>query len=230
MNMKNGLSHNYADSFSISGIMRVFLEKIKNSIDVCLPVKVVAYDRKENTVSVEHCINMLSTKGETISRGKVMNVPVFNFGGGGFVMSFPLNAGDFGWLVASDRDISLFKQNKGKASPNTLRKHNFSDAFFIPDKIFNTNIDADDMSAFILQSIDGATKFVMQNGEIKICAENIKIVSQQIDIEGNVSLDGDLDVAGEVSASKDVITNGVSLLKHVHTGVTAGGSTSGGPK
>lgn len=45
-----------------------------------------------------------------------------------------------------------------------------------------------------------------------------------------ITLDGDVHVTGDVTVDGDVTAAGVSLRHHVHTGVTAGSSTSGEPQ
>lgn len=55
-------------------------------------------------------------------------------------------------------------------------------------------------------------------------------------IQGPVTIEGDVDVTGEVSvdggvtASDDVKAGDISLQKHVHGGVQAGGATTGAPQ
>lgn len=61
-------------------------------------------------------------------------------------------------------------------------------------------------------------------GKIEIVAKNIKIESPDIKVIGNI------DIQGVVNVSNDVVANGISLTKHKHSGVKAGGDISGGPQ
>ncbi|WP_337235984.1 Gp138 family membrane-puncturing spike protein, partial [Vibrio cholerae] len=75
---------------------------------------------------IKPLVMMLTTDDEKISRAPVANIPVFRFGGGGFFIRAPIKPGDFGWLKASDRDISLIFQRGGlEDQPNTTRLHSF---------------------------------------------------------------------------------------------------------
>jgi len=56
------------------------------------------------------------------------------------------------------------------------------------------------------------------------------ITADQLNITGNVAIDGDLSVTGTVTADTDVVGGGKSLKDHKHTGVTAGGGVSGPPQ
>lgn len=56
------------------------------------------------------------------------------------------------------------------------------------------------------------------------------ITADQINITGNVAIDGDLSVTGTATADTDVVGGGKSLKGHKHLGVTAGGGVSGIPQ
>ncbi|RIQ09850.1 hypothetical protein D0837_18180, partial [Bordetella avium] len=82
-----------------------------------------------NRAVVRPLIMVGTTDGRKISRGAIPNIPVFRFGGGGFFVRFPIKPGDFGWIKANDRDVSLMFQRGGQEDwPNTERLHSFSDA------------------------------------------------------------------------------------------------------
>jgi phage baseplate assembly protein V len=48
-------------------------------------------------------------------------------------------------------------------------------------------------------------------------------------IKGDVTIEGNLSIAGKAEASEDVIGGGISLKSHKHTGVAAGGAQSEPP-
>jgi len=47
---------------------------------------------------------------------------------------------------------------------------------------------------------------------------------------GGVSIEGNVDVTGTLTASVDVEADGISLASHTHSGVQSGGSNTGGPQ
>ncbi len=51
-----------------------------------------------------------------------------------------------------------------------------------------------------------------------------------IRLVGPVTVEGDLDLQGAMTATGDVVADGKSLKTHTHTGVQAGGAFSGPPK
>lgn len=62
----------------------------------------------------------------------VSNVPVQFPGGGGMILTFPLQAGDTGWLTFADRSIDAWKLQGGSQLPTDARRHSWADALFIP--------------------------------------------------------------------------------------------------
>jgi len=68
-----------------------------------------------------------------------VDCPVLFSGGGGYVGTFPLAAGDEGLLVFASRCIDAWWQS-GKVSPQAeLRMHDLSDGFFVPLAFSNPN-------------------------------------------------------------------------------------------
>lgn len=61
-------------------------------------------------------------------------------------------------------------------------------------------------------------------GGVNLSAPNVDIDSP------SVTMSGDLDVTGTVTAGTDVLGGGISLKTHVHGGVQSGGSTTGLPQ
>lgn len=208
----------------LSGTMRYVLTKWLQNTDDMLPAKVIAYDRTLNRASVQALISVVTTNNTIVQRPVIASIPVLQLGGGGFVLSFPIQSGDIGWIKASDRDISLFlqsiKSSGGVISPpNTVRKHSFEDAMFIPDTMFKTvTIAGEDANHVVLQSLDGTTKIAMGNGTIKILAPTSMSITTPT-----------LTVNGEVVATGNVTGQGTSLHTHVHSGVTTGGGNTGSP-
>lgn len=93
------------------------------------------------------------------------------------------------------------------------------------------------MSAFcdaIPEPSEGKCLFIDAYGTtIKIDKGGVEIVAGVTKIQGNVEINGDVSVSGkveaqgEVTSSVDVKGGGISLIGHVHGGVTSGGSMTG---
>ena len=145
--------------------------QINLRLEVCQPAIVKSYDREKNTVTVVPAITEPTATGEFVERCEI-DVSVLSPCGGGFVMNFPLKEGDTGWLLASDRDISLFKQQRTVINPNTYRVHTLEDAFFIPDRVNNFKVENEDNANVVIQSLDKNVKISMGEKEIKLTTKN----------------------------------------------------------
>lgn len=199
-------SVNPADDGSMAGMMRLVLDKFLQNVDDCLPAKVISFDRNKNRATVQPLIMMLTTQNQKVARAQVASVPVFQIGAGGFVLNFNLKPGDFGWLKATDRDISLFMNSFRQTGPNTLRKHSFEDAVFFPDRMRGYNIAEEDAENCVLQSVDGSVKISLGTTKITIAAPEIELVSASLTHNGtNIGDD------------------------HRHSGVDTGPSNTGTP-
>jgi len=204
-----------ADEDSLPGTFKRVLAKFLQGVDDCLPAVVIAYDRAKNRATVQPLVMMGTTGGEKVSRAQVAEVPVFNIGGGGFVLSFPLAPGDFGWLKATDRDLSLILQGGvSEEWPNTKRMHSFQDGFFLPDVMRQWILNAEDEERAVLQTTDGATRIAIAPGLVKITATDTLV-------------NGKLHVTGDITTDADVKAGAITLKTHVHTSATAGTPTSG---
>lgn len=199
---------NPANSGTLVGAFSTALrDALKNTANA-LPAKIVSYNRDENRASVQPMIAMLTTDNVGVSRAQITNIPVYQVGGGGFILSFPLNQGDLGWIIACDRDISLFSESYLEKAPNTMRLHDFGDSFFLPDPMTGYTIAVEDDQNAVLQSLDSSVKISISGDSVKIQTPvNVTIESPQINLVGNVSIDGDLDVQGSIDATDDISTD-----------------------
>ena len=201
-----------ANDGDFAGVMTDVLQNFLRGVDDMIPAKVVSYDDTTNRAVIKPLVMLGTTDGQKISRAQLSNIPVFRFGGGGFFIRFPVKAGDFGWLKATDRDMSLIMQRGGLEDwPNTLRQHSFSDGMFFPDTLKSWVIDGANADALVIQSIDGSVCVSLHSGKVKIEAADIEVV-------GNMSVTGTM------------TNNGVNIgSSHVHSGVQSGTSNTGGP-
>jgi hypothetical protein len=197
-----------ADEDNMAGLFRHVFAKLMQGVDGMLPAIVVAFngDRDAPRVTVQPQIALVTTGGAQVSRAQIASLPVFQFGAGGFLLSFPIKTGDFGWILANDRDISVYLQSGELSRPQTFRKQNFADAIFIPDAMRNYTIDPTDEDNVVLQKADGSVKITLGDNTIKLAATNVNIVSTTLTHNGK-----------NVGAT------------HVHNGVTVGIGNTGAP-
>lgn len=163
---------------TLEGVIELALRKHSQNFNVQLPCELLAYDRVKNRATVRPLISKVQTSGNIIRLAQVASVPVLALGGGNVCMTFALKRGDFGWIEASDRDISLFLQSMQDAPPNTLRLHDYSSSRFVPDAfrryIFNA---ADDSESMVIQSYDGTVKICLDPARIRVIAPTVAVTA-----------------------------------------------------
>lgn len=191
-----------ADNYSLVGAVKFAFQKSQQNMNSMLPARVIAYDRTTNRAQVQIMINLITTGGQQVPRPQVASVPVFIFGCAGFSISMPLTTGDLGWLIANDRDISLFLQTYEQTPPNTTRMNNFSDGVFLPDAMKSQNINSGNTNDLIIQSNDGSMTIELGTDATNNNAPSVNItggvinltladpVTQFVRIFGNLWLSG----------------------------------------
>lgn len=206
-----------ADDGSLAGTLRTTFRKLMQEAEHMLPARVLAYDRERNVATVQPVIAVLTTAGQAVPRAQIAEVPVVALGGGGFVLHFPLRAGDLGWIEASDRDISLFLQSLEESPPNTTRLHSFSDSRFLPDVLRQFDASAVGTDAAALQSVDGSVRVELSPSRLLLVAPEVVVQTPKAEFTGDVT------VAGEATIS------GIAFTTHRHGQTQPGSGQSGEP-
>lgn len=207
---------NTANAGSLPGGIRDALSKwLRNDVDDMLPAQVISYNRTTNRAVVRPLVMVGTTDGTKVSRASIANIKVFRFGGGGYFMSFPIKPGDFGWIKANDRDISLVMQSKGGEDwPNTKRLHSFSDAMFFPDTIKDWVISGGNLDGVVLQSLDGTRSIAINAGSIDVVSPVVNVTAPSTSITGDVTINGNVAIVGAT-----VTHNGTNIGDtHTHSG------------
>lgn len=170
----NNPSINPADNGTLAGAVTFSFQKMLQNVNGMLPAQVISYDRSTNRAKVQLLINIVGTDGSQYSRPQLAAIPVFVFGGGGFRLSFPLNSGDQGWVIANDRDISNFLNSYKQTSPNTSRIKNFSDGVFFPDVMKGLDtISGGDANNAVLSNSSGTVTISISDTGVTITSPSI---------------------------------------------------------
>lgn len=195
------------------------------SIKVCLPAKIISFDREKGVCSAALMVRPISKAGLYLTLPDLANVPVVFPEGGGYALNLPLKEGDGGYIVFNDFDISKFKETLNLSSCNTGRQHDFCDGVFIPAGLRQISISGEDAGRAVFQSLNGATKISLGQSDIKIKGDTY--LNGNLSVDGDVSVSGNISAQGTITAQIDVIGGGISLKGHTHGGVTGGGSNTG---
>lgn len=200
-------SRDPANDGTLVGMLKQFAQKNLQNMDDCLPAVVIAFDRVANRATVQPMIKVLGTNGQSISRAQIASVPVFQIGGGGFMLNFNLKPGDLGWIKATDRDTSLYLQGCTEQQPNSQRMHSFNDGVFLPQIMQGFTIDPEDAENAVWQTLDGTVRVALWSDRVKITAPRTVVESPVVEVEASTSvlitsptttIDGELVVTGDV--------------------------------
>jgi hypothetical protein len=237
-------SRNPGEDNNLTGGLRNILRKTFQNIHGQLPASVVVYDRVKNRAQVKIMIPIVGTNGTIKSRDPIASIPVLALGGGGFCINFPLKPGDFGWIRANDRDISLFLQSLAESKPNTFRLHSFEDGMFVPDAFNKYTFDqTDDAANMVIQSYDGTVKITLGPNTINIDAsQNIKLTAPNITLAASTETHftgggtAVFDVAttfnqpvtiNDGATMNDATIAGFEFAGHAHSNGNGGANTGG---
>lgn len=122
----------------MSEVMALWEDRISRRIRVCLPVEVLSYDNKAQTVTVKPQIQDTYLDQNGVVQAEVLqalsNVPVQFARGGKLRITFPVVANDTGIIVMADRSLDawLTASSPTDTAPLDARRHNLSDAIYIP--------------------------------------------------------------------------------------------------
>lgn len=207
------------------GAFRFLLRQFALDFQNMLPAQVVKFDRKANLVRVKPLIMFVDIRDRTIPRNELIDINALSLGAGNYHISFPIAPGDLGWIYASDRDISLFKQSLNEQAPPTDRLHRFEDGLFIPDVFRKYTINAEDEGAMVIQSTNSDTRISIRQDNIKITAPVKVLVDVPL-----AQFTKDVIIDGELLVKKDTTVNGnttILLNTTVGGGLAALGTAPG---
>lgn len=194
-------------------------------IKVCLPAKIISFDREKGVCSAALMVRPISKAGLYLTLPDLVNIPVVFPEGGGYGLNLPLKPGDCGYIVFNDVDIAKFKETLNLSSCNTGRQHDFCDGVFIPAGLRQVSISGEDAGRAVFQSLNGAIKISLGQSDIKIKGDTY--LNGNLSVDGDVSVSGNISAQGTITAQIDVIGGGISLKNHTHGGVISGGSNTG---
>jgi hypothetical protein len=138
--------------------------ELSAEVRVALPCSVERWDPSTNTVDVKPQVQETheTEDGSLVSRALPVlpSVPVIFPGAGGMRITFPIQAGDTGLAIFSDRSIDAWCSAGGDTAPVDQRRHHLSDAVFIPGLRPSSKAWSSDPAVLTLGSDTGAADFV----------------------------------------------------------------------
>ena len=215
------------------------LWQILCQIRCCAPGIIQSFDEDAGTVTVQLAVresmNVATQSGQGFSAPVptpteipvLSDVPVVLYGGGGYVITCPITAGDECLVVFGDNCYNAWWTNGGIQNQEIKRRHDLSDGFAIvgirsqPNKLSNWSTEA-----LQIRSKDGSTVVEVGDNEVTVTVGSISLVVN----ETQVTVNGNLVVNGNITTPSGTVQSGsIVLATHEHGNVTSGPDITGPP-
>lgn len=196
---------NFADPYSAAEFM---VQQITNRMATATIVKVVAVGDDNNelapvgTVDIQPIVQQMTGAGIAVPHGIIHNVPFLRIQGGKNAVIIDPQVDDLGIAIFASHDITKVKSTKDEALPGSRRRYDWGDALYLGGVLNDT-----------------PEQYIWFDSEGDI----------HIKPKTTLYVDGDVEVTGTVTASEDVVADGVSLHDHTHSGVQTGSGDTGAP-
>jgi hypothetical protein len=164
---------------------------------VSMPCIVTAYNPVRQMVSVRIAQPEVTLSGEVVQMPIIVDVPVSFTRCGNAHITFPINAGDTGFLIFADRDVSNWLNSGNGGVPDSQRTHSINDAYFVAG-IVGGGVSANPNDVEI--KYNGTSIHIRKNGDVDITAPTVKI-------------SGDLEVGGGITTGDNVTVNGIAYAQ-----------------
>ncbi len=116
--------------------LEIFLNASRVDTHVALPGRVESYDADKQVADVKPMVKRVARDQDDVrsvdSLQVLSAVPVAFPRGGGYLMTFPLAAGDTGLLVFCERDIGAWRASGQDSDPSDEGLHTLAGAVFYP--------------------------------------------------------------------------------------------------
>lgn len=154
-------------------------------------------------------------KEKWIDMPLLLNCPILRDGGGGWVITFPIQSGDEVVVFCASRSINNWFHKGGIQKQSNLRMHSLSDGFaFCGPRSIPRAIPSISTSSAQLRSLDGSQYIELAPGGIV-----------------NIVAPGGVNITGALTATEEGTFNGGHTVSaHIHPGVQTGSSTTGPPE
>lgn len=193
---------------TLSDLVKRTVRKAMEETRVSMPARVLSYDAGSRLARVQVLQSELTADGKTVSQPVITDVPVFMPIGGGAAVTFPIAAGDEGVVWFADQDIGGWVA-AGSGSPDSGRRHALTDAMFMPAR-GRGEADADNL----VITFGGATITIQPSGQVDIDSP----AGITLTAASGASMNGDLSVDGQITATGEITSGTVELTTHTHSG------------
>ena len=168
-----------------------------------------------------------------------IEVPIINFLGGSSSIQMPLAVGDYAVLFVVERCFDEWYAGNDFKPPLEARVHDYSDCIALVGlKNMSGELDIPTVITMLGDTYqEGNYEHLgnrTQTGDYTLTGN--QIINGNLTVNGNIKCTGTISASnftgldgGSMTSSSDIISDGISLQSHRHSGVQSGGSNTGIP-
>lgn len=185
-------------------MLRIALSKLC----ITAPGRIIEYDRTTHRAVIQPLTKLMYSDGSTDAE-EPFTVDIMRMCAGGFIIDLPIKAGDTGWLISSDKDVTLIKRTGEISNPSSVETHSFKRGFWIPDSWNDLPISDD--GRLVIQTTDGSQKISIGQKDIKVFSSNTTINTTgdctiNTGTSTRINADGEVIVKAKAGASVEATT------------------------
>lgn len=194
------------------------VERISKNLRVAIPAKITSVNYTNMTCECQPLIRerLKMSNGEYsgVDLPLLLDVPIVFMGSANYSITFPLSVGDEGLVIFADMCIDSWWQSGDIQDQFEVRRHDLSDAFFIPAQ---------------MSQMKKYTSVDQSNLELKnrSSGTGIKITNTGVVITGTLSVSGDTSIEGQAVIHNTSLDSFITKYnEHTHSAPSGGGDTS----
>lgn len=193
---------------------RDLITAARMDLHTAMPGIIQSFDAARMTCTIQPAIRgaIIAPNGraEAADLPLLVDCPVVFPGGGGYILTYPLKAGDEALIVIAERCIDAWWQSGGVQAAAEYRLQDLSDGFVIPGPRSQPHVVAGGvgMTGAELRTDNGTTVLRLKGTAVELVAP------------GGVTFD-----TPTLTLTGDMVCGGFSYLGHTHTGVHGETST-----
>ena len=229
---------NYSES-SKPTLESTILNSIRGSLvdtHTTLIAKITKINQK--TIDCKPVISRL-VNDKAVDLPVFIEVPIINFLGGSSSIQMPLAVGDYAVLFVVERCFDEWYSGNDFKPPLEARIHDYSDCIALVGlKNMSGELDIPTVITMLGDTYqEGNYEHLgnrTQTGDYTLTGN--QIINGNLTVNGNIKCTGTISASnftgldgGSMTSSSDIISDGISLQSHRHSGVQSGGSNTGIP-
>ena len=192
----------------------------------------------QKTIDCKPVISRL-VNDKTVDLPVFIEVPIINFLGGSSSIQMPLAVGDYAVLFVVERCFDEWYAGNDFKPPLEARVHDYSDCIALVGlKNMQGELDIPTVITMLGDTYqEGNYEHLgnrTQTGDYTLTGN--QIINGNLTVNGNIKCTGTISASnftgldgGSMTSSSDIISDGISLQSHTHSGVQSGGSNTGIP-